>query len=53
MKKLTIVLAVLMLFLQVFSGTVAYGDSSDEKGIYIKTYESDQGIPYKRVMPYP
>ncbi len=30
MKKLTIVLAVLMLFLQVFSGTVAYGSDEDE-----------------------
>ena len=34
MKKLTIVLAVLMLFLQVFSCTVAYGSDED---IYIVT----------------
>ena len=30
MRKLTIVLAVLMLFLQVFSCTVAYGSDEDE-----------------------
>ena len=36
MRKLTIILAVLMLCLQVFSCTVAYGANGDGNAIYIR-----------------
>ncbi len=47
MRKLTIVLAVLMLFLQVFSCTVAYGSDEDEDAIYIRSHTAKRAIVNK------
>ena len=47
MRKLTIVLAVLMLFLQVFSCTVVYGADGDGNAIYIRSYTARRAIVNK------